>query len=173
MVPKYKKWYQNIKNGTIFLCLERNEMKKFYDLILEIQNKNEGYLNLVQNGIFVQAIGRDATKIRQIFSLKPVCFKENICKCVIPVSAMEKYIRKLIYDKYAFTVNKYDKETNKIIQLSKVEGNKMESMSECETCEKCWYKEKAEKKDIAEIIKDIDAIIKDVDELKEELANGK
>ena len=143
-------------------------MKKFYDLILELQKENVGYLNLVQNGIFVQAIGKDAVLIRHIFSLKPVCFKNRVCKCVIPVSAIEKYLEKLAYEKYAFTVNRYDKETNRIIKLSKVEGRKIESVKECEFCEKCWYKEKSKTKSIEEIVKNISTMINDVDDVREE-----
>lgn len=135
-------------------------MKKFYDLIVELQNKNIGYLNLVQNGVFIQAIGKDAIRIRHIFPLKPVCFKKSVCKCVIPTSALEKYVKKLVYEKYAFTLNKYDKKTNKIIELTRVEGHKTENIKECEFCEKCWYKEKSQKKDIEEIIKNIDELIK-------------
>ena len=137
-------------------------MKKFYELVQEIQTKNIGYINLIQNGIFFQAIGKDAVKIMHIFELKPICFKANVCKCVIPSCAIKSYIKKIVEEKYACILYSYDKKENKLKELLKVEGNKVDSIKECQYCEKCWYKEKRDKNNIVNVIEEINKFKKDL-----------
>lgn len=65
---------------------------KFYEKLKIIQQQNKGKIILIRNGVFFIAVGKDAVLMHQILKLKPICFKENICKCAIPVKNTTKQI---------------------------------------------------------------------------------
>ena len=138
-------------------------MKKFYDLALEMQEANIGYINLVENGVFFQALGRDAVKLRHVVNLKPVCFKKNVCKCVIPRASIQKYVKILMDAKYAFTLNTYEKDKNEIRQLTKVEGTPTENFKECEYCPNCWYTKGKHNTTYGEIVEEIEKYKKQIE----------
>ena len=65
---------------------------KFLDIVKKIQNlpENEGYLVLVRCGIFFDAIGKDGVILAEQFGFNPICLKEKLCKCAIPVKKYRK-----------------------------------------------------------------------------------
>ena len=74
---------------------EKEGKLKFYEIVKDLQDKNEGYLVLVRSGIFFVGVGKDAVILQNITTLKPVCLKEGICKCGIPVITFDKFIHNL------------------------------------------------------------------------------
>ena len=117
---------------------------KFNEIVEELQERNKGYIVLVRNGIFFIAIGKDAVKIHEIFGLKPICFREKTCKCVIPVKAIEKYINKIAEKSLSVILYNYIKIEENINVTEEIfrKNNKKiyEEKSNIE-CSKCWYKE--------------------------------
>ena len=67
---------------------------KFNEIVEELQNRNEGYLVLVRCGVFFVGVGKDAVILQNITTLKPVCLKEGICKCGVPVKTFDRFIHK-------------------------------------------------------------------------------
>lgn len=106
---------------------------KFNEIVKNLQERNKGYIVLVRNGIFFIAIGKDAVIIHEIFDLKPICFREKTCKCVIPVKSIEKYISKInaslnvqriylriMYKNRWIDVKKFDIAMSKIYEIGKI-----------------------------------------------------
>lgn len=124
---------------------------KFIEQVEEIQNVNEGYVIIVQRGIFFVALGKDAIFLNKELGLKISCEKEGWCKVGFPISGAEKYI-KLLRDKdipYIF----FEKEEDKLIESFRREGgsnllnNKDNIKLNCKSCpnRKLSTKEKIEK----------------------------
>ena len=72
----------------------KEEKLKFNEIVEELQNRNEGYLVLVRCGVFFVGVGKDAVILQNITTLKPVCLKEGICKCGVPVKTFDRFIHK-------------------------------------------------------------------------------
>ena len=85
-------------------------MSKYYEIVKKLQHENKGKIVLVRNGIFYCAIGKDAVLLHNILGYIPVCFKEKICKCGIPVRGIEVAIPKLINSGYGYIIFDYKKE---------------------------------------------------------------
>ncbi len=82
---------------------------KFYEEVKKLQEKNKEKIVMIKNGIFFIAVGEDALILEKIFHLKPVCFKENVCKCVIPVKRVEKYVKAVEERELSLVLYNYDK----------------------------------------------------------------
>ncbi len=96
---------------------------KFYEIVKELQEKDSETIVMIKNGIFFIAIGKDAIILQKIFHLKPICFKEKVCKCVIPIKSIEKYIkavekRELSLVLYDYNKDRKDKEIEEILRVS-------------------------------------------------------
>ena len=68
---------------------------KYSEIVKKLQMENKGKIVLVRNGIFYCAIGKDAVLMHDVLGYMPVCFKEGVCKCGVPVNAVEKVIPKM------------------------------------------------------------------------------
>ena len=79
------------------LCFDR---MKFLDIYKQLQEKNPDVIVLVRNGIFFVAFEKSALALQALFTLRPICFREGVCKCVIPVQQIKKYMDRMIYLKY-------------------------------------------------------------------------
>lgn len=122
---------------------------KFLEIVKELQNleENEGYLVLVRCGIFFDAIGKDGVILAERFGFNPICVKEKLCKCTVPVKAIDKFIR-LAIDKKIF-VAIYDYKADRFAQneeqyelLKRITLCPIEEYKTYIDCNKCWYKEK-------------------------------
>ena len=116
-------------------------MSKYYEIVKKLQHKNKGKIVLVRNGIFYCAIGKDAVLLHNILGYVPICFKENICKCGIPVRGIEIAIPKIISSGYSYIIYDYEKQTQKYEEIFRFEGKYVDENSNNINCEKCWYKE--------------------------------
>ena len=116
-------------------------MSKYYEIVKKLQEENKGKIVLVRNGIFYCAIGKDAVLLHNILGYIPVCFKEKICKCGIPVRGIEVAIPKLINSGYGYIIYDYKKENQKYEEIFRLEGRYVDEKSNNINCEKCWYKE--------------------------------
>lgn len=128
---------------------------KFNEIVENLQEKNKGYIVLVRNGIFFIAIGKDAVIIHEIFELKPICFKEKTCKCVIPVKSIEKYINKIAEKGLSvilYNYTKIDKNINTTEEIFRISNKKIYKQKSNIECSKCWYKQQKEKNKIENIL---------------------
>ena len=116
-----------------------------YEIIKELQKENKGKIVLIRNGIFYCGIGKDAVLMNNVLGYIPVCFKENVCKCGIPVNGIE------IVD-----YNKEEKTDKKIVELK---GNYIDSKDNNIGCSDCWYKEN-KMKNTEEYVQELGKIIK-------------
>lgn len=133
---------------------------KFLEIVKEIQNlkENEGYLVLVRCGIFFDAIGKDAVILAEKFGFEPLCIKEKMCKCVIPVknihrfikSAMEKKISVAIYDYQPNGINGDDNDKYEL--LTRIVLCPIEEYKTYLNCDECWYKDRRIQQDGKSII---------------------
>lgn len=81
----------------------------------------------MRDGIFFIAIGKDAVIINEIFKLKPICFREKICKCIIPVKSIEKYINKIAEKGLSvilYNYTKIDKNINVTEEIFRISNKK-------------------------------------------------
>ena len=118
---------------------------KFLDIYKQLQEKNIDTIVLVRNGIFFVALEKSALALQALFTLRPICFREGVCKCVIPVQQIKKYMDRMIYLKHNFILYEYEKMNmdNKIEMLYEYkQGNKLSQMQIEQNCDKCWYKSK-------------------------------
>lgn len=82
---------------------------KFLDIYKQLQEKDLDTIVLVRNGIFFVALERSALALQALFSLRPICFREGVCKCVVPVQQIKKYMDRMIYLKHNFILYEYEK----------------------------------------------------------------
>jgi len=116
---------------------------KFYDIVKNLQQENEGYVILVRCGIFFNAIGKDAVFMQEKFGLGTICLKSKICKNGIPVNSIQKFIPKLQKSGYSFKIYNYEKENNKVQELYSIEGKLIEEGRNNFGCENCKYYKKS------------------------------
>ena len=109
-------------------------MKNFSKILKEIQERNKGYIVLIKNGIFYCGIGKDAVLMNQILNYKPVCFKEKICKCGIPVSTISRVIPKMVESGYSYIIYDYNKETKEYKEIYRIEGHEVHEVNENINC---------------------------------------
>lgn len=120
----------------------------YLGMVKKIQKlkENEDYLVLVRCGVFFYAIGKDAVILTEYMGIDHICIKENVCKCAIPISRMEKFCAKLnerniSYVLYDYIPKKaYQKEQIKIIKRH-IACPISETRSNLD-CDKCEYYEK-------------------------------
>ena len=131
---------------------------KFLKIVEEIQNKKENmdYLILIHCGVFFYAIGKDAVLLTEHFGLNNICITKNICKCVIPVVKIDKFVQKLICKNISVAIYDYypqkqrrkkQYELLKRIVLSPVAENR-----KCLNCEECSWNFKRKNNSIEENI---------------------
>ena len=136
---------------------------KFNEIVEELQNRNEGYLVLVRCGIFFVGVGKDAVILQNITNLKPVCLKEGICKCGVPVETFDRFIHKLKRENdIAIVIYDYNKDDlNKYKEIARIEGKRIYETGKCKDCNKCWYSKNR-------IVKELEIAEKIVKMFKEE-----
>lgn len=114
---------------------------KFIEKVEELQKENEGYIVFVKCGIFFDVIGKDAVILQELCDLIPVCIKENVCKCGVPVKTFAKFLKKFTSEhKLALVVYDYNKDEEvKYKEIIRVEGQKVKEIRKCKDCSECWY----------------------------------
>ena len=153
-------------SGVLFILHKKYPEKegelKFYEIVKDLQDKNEGYLVLVRSGIFFVGVGKDAVILQNITTLKPVCLKEGICKCGIPVITFDKFIHNLKKENdIAVVIYDYNKEDiNKYKEIARIEGKKVYETNKCKNCKERWYSKNR-------IVKELDIIEKIIEMCKE------
>lgn len=123
---------------------------KFLEIVKKIQNleENEGYLILVRCGIFFDAIGKDGVILAERFGFNPICMKEKLCKCAVPVKAIDKFIKSAIDKKISVAI--YDYKSNEFVENEEQKYELLKKITLCPIeeyktnidCSKCWYKDK-------------------------------
>ena len=124
---------------------------KFLEVVKELQDDklNDGYIVLIQNGIFFVGIGKDAVLLHDILGLQVICLKENICKAGIPVKSIEKYINLLVSNNISFVLYQFFSEKNKKERqydtIFRFSGQKIfEERRNVENCNNCKRRKKSE-----------------------------
>lgn len=114
---------------------------KFIEKVEELQRANEGYIVFVKCGIFFDVIGKDAVILQELCDLLPVCIKENICKCGVPVKTFAKFLKHFASEhKLALVVYDYNKnEEVKYKEIVRIDGQKVNETRKCKDCNQCWY----------------------------------
>ncbi len=133
---------------------------KFLDVVRKLQKENKGYIVFVRCGIFFSTVGKDAVIINKLFSSKPVCIQEKVCKCGIPVNTFKNYIPNLNKIGYSYVVYDYDKNSvnNEYREIARVNGKMIEENAECLDCKTCWQSNNR-------IVKNIDNALKIIEEM--------
>ena len=85
---------------------------KFYDLIEMLQEKDKGYIVLINAGGFYIAVGKDAVVLNKILDLKLCCMCKNVCKVGFPKTAIDKYEKLIKRNKYSYIIYNYDNTIN-------------------------------------------------------------
>ena len=137
---------------------------KFYEKVLKLQEENKGKIVLVRNGIFYCGIGKDAVLMHDVLGYMPVCFKEKVCKCGIPVNGIEKAIPKMIRSCVGFVIYDYSKEDKSYNKLMELKGKYIDSLDNNIGCSNCWYNQnrvKGTEEHIKELTKFIERFEKD------------
>ena len=99
---------------------------KFLEKVNQLQKENEGYMVFVKCGIFFNVIGKDAVVLQQRTELLPICIKENVCKCGVPVNTFAKFLKKFTkQNKIALVAFDYNKEDNEYREIIRIEGEKV------------------------------------------------
>lgn len=123
---------------------------KFLDIVKKIQNlpENEGYLVLVRCGIFFDAIGKDGVILAEQFGFNPICLKEKLCKCAIPVKNIDKFIKLAMEKKISIVIYEYQPNginsdiNQKYELLTRIILCPIEEHRNCLDCKQCWYKDR-------------------------------
>ena len=114
---------------------------KFYEIVKELQKENKGKIVLIRNGIFYCAIGKDTVLMNNVLGYIPVCFKENVCKCGIPVNGIEIAIPKMLRSGFGYVIYDYNKEEKTYKKIVELKGKYVYSKDNNIGCSNCLYKE--------------------------------
>ena len=87
-----------------------------------LQNKNSGYVVLVNSGNFYIARGKDAVLLNKILGLKVNCLECEVCKVGFPLNSIEKYTKQIEEKKYSYIVYNYDSKNSKLIKIKEYKG---------------------------------------------------
>lgn len=112
---------------------------KFSEIVEKLQEQNRGYVVLIKVGIFYCGIGKDAVLMNQILNYKPICFKEKVCKCGIPVSAISNVIPRMVESGYSYIIYDYNKETKEYKEIYRIEGQEIFEKSTNINCNQCMH----------------------------------
>ena len=115
---------------------------KFSEMVKILQEKEKGYIILINSGSFYVARGKDAIILNKELDLKLTCMEKEVCKVGFPKVALEKYIKILKRKRYAFIVYDivydFDRNLNKLEIITKYEGriknSKIEEKRDCIMC---------------------------------------
>jgi len=109
----------------------------FSGMIKFLQEANPGRLVLIKMGTFYIARGKDAVFLNRELNLKVICLEKEICKVGFPIHVLEKYIEKINKLKVSYVIYDYDKEENKLKEIAKKDGKKVEEKEERVNCLLC------------------------------------
>ena len=87
-----------------------------------LQNKNSGYIVLVNSGNFYIARGQDAVLLNKILGLKVNCLECEVCKVGFPLNSIEKYTKQIEEKNYSYIVYKYDSKNSKLTKIKEYSG---------------------------------------------------
>lgn len=114
---------------------------RFLEKVEQLQKENKGYIVFVKCGIFFNVIGKDAVILHELCDFMPICIKEKICKCGIPIKTFPKFLKKITSEyKIALVVYDYNKDNDeKYKEIIRIEGKKINEERKCLNCNECWY----------------------------------
>lgn len=123
---------------------------KFLEIVKEIQNleENEGYLVLIRCGIFFDAIGKDEVILAEKFGFNPICSKEKLCKCAVPVKNIDRFIKSAMEKKISVAIYDYQVDgingdiSKKYELLTRIVLCPIEEYRTYLDCKTCWYKDR-------------------------------
>lgn len=102
----------------------------FSRLLELLQEKDKGYIVLINSGAFYIATGRDAILLNHILELKLSCMKKEVCKVGFPKRALEKYKKLLKRNRYSYIIYEVDTVKCDIKILEKYEGQQKNTIKE-------------------------------------------
>ncbi len=135
---------------------------KYNEIVKKLQEENKGKIVLVRNGIFYCGIGKDAVLMHEILGYGTICFKKGICKCGIPVNAIEIAIPKMIRSGYNYIIFDYDKEEKGYKEIMELKGRSVGCIENNIGCDNCWYKEN-KNKSTKEYIEEFEKLVEKID----------
>lgn len=124
---------------------------KFGEMIKLLQEKEKGYIILINCGGFYIARGRDAILLNKILDLKLTCMEKDVCKIGFPINALGKYKKLIEKNRYSYIIYKFDNQNNKLEIIEKYNGEfkntEKENKRDCVMCKmgNSGYTEKNEK----------------------------
>ena len=89
---------------------------------LQSEHNLSGFVFCLQNGIFFNIIGKDAERLTEILGLKIQVNSENVSYIGFPVSALEKYVGRILLNKSNIAVyGKIQNFSNQVGMILKAE----------------------------------------------------
>lgn len=128
---------------------------KLKEGIEKLQEKYPEYIILVKNGLFYNAVGKDAILLSKEFELVKICFAKEICKIGINENKITEFTTELIKKNYKYIIYSYTKGDFKDIEEQFIEverkddGITLEKKNlklDCLNCE--YYKRKCRRGEI-------------------------
>ena len=92
---------------------------KFSEMVKILQEKEKGYIILINSGSFYVARGKDAIILNKELDLKLTCMEKEVCKVGFPIGALEKYTKILKRKRYSYIVYNFDRNLNKLEIITK------------------------------------------------------
>lgn len=97
----------------------------FSKMIELLQEKDKGYIILVNAGNFYIAKGKDAVLLHNILDLKVSCLETEVCKVGFPLNALEKYTKLIEEKQYSYIIYNFDNNIGKLKILQKYTGKNL------------------------------------------------
>lgn len=120
---------------------------KLMEGIKILQKNYPEYIILVKNGLFYNAIGKDAILLSKEFRLKKICFSKEVCKVGVNENTIADFTEKLIQKDYKYIIYNYIKGDFKDIDEQFIEKERKDKgiflekekyIVDCQNCE--YYK---------------------------------
>ena len=92
---------------------------KFREMVKILQEKEKGYIILINSGSFYVARGKDAIILNKELDLKLTCMEKEVCKEGFPIGALEKYTKILKRKRYSYILYNFDRNLNKLEIITK------------------------------------------------------
>lgn len=96
-----------------------------FSRMLEIlQERSKDKIVLINAGAFYIATGKDAVLLHDKLDLKCTCFTNHMYKVGVPINSIQKYMKEIEKNKYAYIVYYYDKDKKSLTVKYEKDGKK-------------------------------------------------
>ena len=101
----------------------------FCQMMNILREGNRGKIVFVNTGVFYIAVEEDAVLLNNKLKLKCTCFQKNTCKVGIPITVLEKHLKRIEKINYSYIVYNFNKQEKTLKKIKEYKGKENKTKS--------------------------------------------